>query len=147
LLAGGGSGRAQRLLDAELALTDPARRFVSTAGALRHDEIPPLLASADIFVFASSCENMPNALVEAMASGLPIACSSRGPMPEILRDAGVYFDPEDPATIAAAIEDIIRDRVLRMRIAHSAKGLSERYTWRRCARETLDFLRHTAQLR
>jgi glycosyltransferase involved in cell wall biosynthesis len=114
-------------------------------GALRHDEIPPLLAAADIFVFASSCENMPNALVEAMASGLPIACSNRGPMPEILQNAGVYFNPEDPATIAAAIEEIIGDRVLRMRIARSAKSLSEQYSWRRCANETLDFLRHTAR--
>jgi glycosyltransferase involved in cell wall biosynthesis len=146
LLAGGGSGHAQRLLDAEIAVTDPARTFVSTAGALRHDEIPPLLANADIFVFASSCENMPNALVEAMASGLPIACSNRGPMPEILEDAGVYFDPEDPVTIAKAIEDIIRDRELRMRIARSAKRLSEQYSWSRCARETLDFIRHTARL-
>ena len=54
-----------------------------------------LLADANLFVFASSCENMPNTLVEAMAIGLPIACSDRGPMPEVLRDGGVYFDPED----------------------------------------------------
>ena len=35
---------------------------------------------------------MPNTLVEAMASGLPIACSDRGPMPEVLGDGGVLFD-------------------------------------------------------
>jgi len=44
-----------------------------------------------------------NILVEAMASGLPIACSNRGPMPEVLGDAGVYFDPEDPHDIARAL--------------------------------------------
>ena len=50
-----------------------------------------LLADANLFVFASSCENMPNTLVEAMAVGLPIACSDRGPMPEVLRDGGRLF--------------------------------------------------------
>ena len=58
-----------------------------------------VLKRAHLFVFASSCENMPNTLVEAMASGLPIACSDRGPMPEILRDGGTYFDPENEVTI------------------------------------------------
>ena len=78
-------------------------------GFVPHDDLPSLLAGADLFVFASSCENMPNTLVEAMAIGLPIACSDRGPMPEVLRDGGVYFDPENPESIAAAIETLIRD--------------------------------------
>jgi glycosyltransferase involved in cell wall biosynthesis len=66
-----------------------------------------LLLKSDIFVFASSCENMPNTLIEGMAAGLKIACSSRGPMPEVLKDAGYYFDPESPVSISKAIEQII----------------------------------------
>ena len=50
---------------------------------------------ADLGVFASSCENLPIILIEKMASGLPIACSNKGPMPEVLGSAGVYFDPEN----------------------------------------------------
>jgi glycosyltransferase involved in cell wall biosynthesis len=117
VLAGGGSGRAQSLLDRTIEEIDPQREFVQTLGFVQHDELPALLASADLFVFASSCENMPNTLVEAMAAGLPIACSDRGPMPEILQEAGVYFDPEDVPSIADAVADRIRRRTEN---AHSA---------------------------
>jgi glycosyltransferase involved in cell wall biosynthesis len=145
LLAGGGGGRAQRLLDEEIAQTDPRREFIESLGFVRHDEIPGLLAKADVFIFASSCENMPNTLVEAMSSGLPIACSDRGPMPEVLKDGGVYFDPESSASIAVAIEKIIADGELRISIAKRAKELSEQYSWSRCASETWEFLRTTIE--
>ena len=102
---------------------------MQTLGFVQHDELPALLASADLFVFASSCENMPNTLVEAMAAGLPIACSDRGPMPEILQEAGVYFDPEDVPSIADAVARIVSDAELRTRIAQRARRLSEQYSW------------------
>lgn len=144
-LAGGGGGEAQRLLDQEVARTDPAGRFVRSIGAIRHDEVPALLAGADLFIFASSCENMPNTLLEGMASGLPIACSDRGPMPEVLQDGGVYFNPEDSGSIAAAIEKIVVDGELRNSIARRAMQRSQQYSWERCARETWTFLRQCTQ--
>jgi glycosyltransferase involved in cell wall biosynthesis len=147
VLAGGGRGRAARLLEKEIADNDPAGAFVKCLGFVPHDDLPSLLAEADLFVFASSCENMPNTLVEAMAIGLPIACSNRGPMPEVLRDGGVYFDPEDPHSIAAAIEKLIRDPELRMSVAKRAKGLSGQYSWARCAAETWSFLKAVSESR
>jgi glycosyltransferase involved in cell wall biosynthesis len=140
LLAGGGAGRAQNLLDKEIARTDPQHIFTETLGFVDPDKLPALLAGSDLFVFASSCENMPNTLVEAMAIGLPIACSDRGPMPEVLRDGGVYFDPEVSESITAAVEKIITDSDLRIFIARRAKALAEQYSWARCAAETWDFL-------
>ena len=128
VLAGGGRGRAARLLEKEIADDDPAGHFVKCLGFVPHDDLPSLLAGADLFVFASSCENMPNTLVEAMAVGLPIACSNRGPMPEVLRDGGVYFDPENPESIATAIETLIRDPELRISVSKRAKGLSGQYS-------------------
>lgn len=144
LLVGGGRGRPQRLLDEEIARTDPNGDFVERMGFVPHDLLPELLAGADLFIFASSCENMPNTLVEAMAVGLPIACSDRGPMPDLLGDGGVYFNPEDPESIAAAVEKIISDTDLRISIAKRAKELSEQYSWDRCAAETWEFLKAVA---
>jgi len=141
LLVGGGAGCPQKLLDEEIARIDPQRKFIETRGFVRHDEIPYLLTQADLFIFASSCENMPNTLVEAMSSGLPIACSDRGPMPEILGDGGVYFDPENPDSIAAAIESIILKQDMRIFIASRAEELSKQYSWARCKSETFGFLR------
>jgi glycosyltransferase involved in cell wall biosynthesis len=144
-LAGGGDGAAQERLDSELSRVDPGRTFVQSTGFVRPADLPALLQRADIFVFASSCENMPNTLVEGMAAGLPIACSDRGPMPEVLRDGGVYFDPEDPDSIAAAIEDLIMNPGARQEKARRASEIARQYSWSRCADETWSFLRATAE--
>ncbi|MCZ7383426.1 MAG: glycosyltransferase family 1 protein [Candidatus Methanoperedens sp.] len=142
-LIGDGSGRAQRLLDQEIARCDPNRTFVTQTGFVPHKELPANLVNSDLFVFASGCENMPVSLLEAMAVGLPIACSNRGPMPEVLQDGGVYFDPENPDSIAAAMERLICDRALRERVAQRAKQLSEQYSWSRCSEETWRFITET----
>jgi glycosyltransferase involved in cell wall biosynthesis len=143
VLAGGGAGRAQKRLNEEIARSDPAGAFVKQVGVVAADHLPALLADSDIFVFASSCESMPNTLVEGMAAGLPIACSDRGPMPEVLRDGGTYFNPEDPASISSAIETLLVDRVLRDRLVVRARELSTEYSWERCAGETWAFLKET----
>jgi glycosyltransferase involved in cell wall biosynthesis len=143
-LVGGGEGRAMKRLQAALAANDPTGAFVQVIDAVAHEEIPQYLAGADLFIFASSCENMPNTLVEAMASGLPIACSNRGPMGEILQDAGTYFDPEDPDSIARAVEQLLLDVPQRESVAEKAWALSKQYSWARCARETWSFLAEVA---
>jgi glycosyltransferase involved in cell wall biosynthesis len=144
-LVGGGAGRAKVLLENSINQVDPERHFIEVLDAVPHNEIPSHLAKADIFIFASSCENMPNTLVEAMAGGLPISCSDRGPMPEILQDAGTYFNPEDPASIAQAVEQLILEGSFRKSVAEKAKVLSNQYSWERCARETWIFLAKTRE--
>jgi glycosyltransferase involved in cell wall biosynthesis len=123
---------------------DPAGRFVRYLGSVPHAELHARYAEADLCLFASSCENMPNILLEAMASGLPIACSSRGPMPEVLGDAGVYFDPETPDDIARALRELIDSPNLRTRMAQASSERVRRYSWRRCADETFTFLAEVA---
>ena len=75
-----------------------------------------------------------------MAAGLPIACSKRGPMPEVLQNSGIYFDPFQPHEIAEAMRTLINSPELRFRLAAQAKELSRAYSWQQCAKETFDFL-------
>lgn len=89
---------------------------------------------------ASSCENMPNILLETMASGLPIACSNLGPMPEVLGDAGVYFDPEQPEEIARALCELIESPQLRTKLVQASYQRAQQFSWQRCADETFRFL-------
>jgi glycosyltransferase involved in cell wall biosynthesis len=96
--------------------------------------------AADAFVFASACENMPNSLLEAMAGGLAIACSGRRPMTDILGDAGVYFDPDASASIAAAMSRLMHDDALRARLGAAAHARARPYDWTRCAHDTFAFL-------
>ncbi|OSO90598.1 glycosyl transferase family 1 [Cylindrospermopsis raciborskii CENA303] len=142
-LVGGGSGEAQVRLDRQVSISDPKGEFVSQIGFVPHKDLPLHLANTDIFIFASSCENMPNTLVEAMSVGLPIACSNRGPMPEVLSNAGVYFNPEEPQSIANAVSEIIENVHLRKQICDSAKQRSQQFSWSRCADETWSFIVET----
>lgn len=132
-------------LERSVARLDPDRRFLHYRGGVPFDQLPQVQRQANLFAFASSCENMPNILVEAMAAGLPIACARRGPMPEILGDAGVYFDPARPADIAAALQRMIDDPELRARCAARAAERAAQYSWRRCAIETFDFIARVAK--
>jgi glycosyltransferase involved in cell wall biosynthesis len=126
--------------EAALRALDPEGRALRYLGPVPFEKLHELHERADIFVFASSCENMPNVLLEGMAAGLPIACSNRGPMPEVLGGAGVCFDPERPDELASALRRLAVDPALRARLAASASERAHQFSWERCARETLDFI-------
>jgi len=119
---------------------DPGQEWMCYRGAIPFKELHAAYHQADAFVFASSCENLPNILLEAMAAGLPIACSNRGPMPEVLGDAGVYFDPEKPAEVGAAIRKLLEDPMLRQQKAEAAYERAKAFTWERCAHDTFEFI-------
>ena len=123
-----------------MATFDPGGAFVTYRGGVSHAELVGHYAGADAFVFASSCENMPNILLEAMASALPIACANRGPMPAMLGDAGVYFDPTAPASIAASLGALVRGAATRADLAARAAARARAYSWRRCSADTMRFL-------
>lgn len=128
-----------------LKRVDPDGAFVFYSGPVPHSEIHSRYASVDLFLFASSCENMPNVLLEGMASGLPVACSNRGPMPEILQGGGVYFDPEVISDIADAIRTLVTSPELREEKAKLSFTLVQQYCWQRSAVETLEFLSGVAR--
>lgn len=123
---------------------DPKGEFISYHGAVPYEKLPERYRKADLNIFASSCENMPNTLLEAMAAGLPSACSNRGPMPEMLGDSGVYFDPEDAQQIAEALRELVDDREKRIACAWGAYERAKSFPWSRCAGDTFDFLAQVA---
>lgn len=132
-------------LQATLQRLDPQGAFTRYLGPIKYADLPQLYSQADAFVYASSCENLPIILLEAMASGLPIACSNRGPMPEVLQDAGIYFDPENPADIAQAVRALFTDQALRQQLARRAAERSQGYTWEHCAQATFAFIARVGQ--
>jgi len=120
---------------------DPEGNFLFYQGPVAYSDLHRWYHKADAFVFASSCENMPNILLEAMAAGLPIASSDRGPMSEVLGSGGVYFDPEDIAGISDALKELVFSQNLRKRTAQIAFQKANQYSWQRCANETFDFVK------
>jgi glycosyltransferase involved in cell wall biosynthesis len=137
---------ALRRLDAAFQRLDPAGRFLHYRGPVPYAELHHLREDFDIFVFASSCENMPITLLEGMAAGFPIAAAHRGPTPELLNHAGGYFDPEDAGSIAGALRELAEDEQARAQYAQEAYARAEVFTWERCARQTFEFMAHVVSV-
>lgn len=119
---------------------DPLETWVKYHGPIEYEKLHQIYSKADLGIFASSCENLPNILLETMSAGLPIACSNRGPMPEILKQAGLYFDPEDPVSIESTLHELVASTELRQKYALAAYEASQHYSWSRCASETFSML-------
>lgn len=136
---------ALRRLQACIQRCDPGGSWVRYHGAVPFDQLHTLYGQADLGIFASSCENMPNILLETMAAGLPTACSNRGPMPEVLGDAGVYFEPEQPSDITRALRELIDSPQLRTEMAQASYQRARQFSWQHCADETFGFLAAVAQ--
>jgi len=143
ILVGGGGKQAKLCLINQIHKFDPKGAYIKWLGDIDHNNLPSLFSKADLFIFASSCEAFPITLLEAMSVGLPIACSSKSSLPEVLGDAGVFFDPEDVNSISSAVETLLIESELRMDLAKKAKKRAEEFTWQKCAKETFKFLKET----
>jgi glycosyltransferase involved in cell wall biosynthesis len=109
-----------------------------------YEQLQNVYQSADIFVFASSCESFSLILLEAMASGLPIACSNVDTLKDTLGEAGVYFDPYNVNDIKRAILHLLQNETLRNNNAKLAFEKSKMYSWSECADRTFQSLQEVA---
>ena len=94
------------------------------------NDVPALLTSFDIFVLPSRSEGLPMALLEAMATGLPIVATAVGGVPEAIRDgkSGLLIPPEQPQAIADALIRFASDEALRNSIGSAARqDFEQRY--------------------
>ena len=88
---------------------------------------------------------MPNILIEAMSSGLPIICSDLGPMKEFLKDSGLYFNPLSIIDLKKSILKMINDFNLREKLSNESYNLSFNYSWEKCAKNTLSYISETSK--
>jgi len=134
-------------LNEALGRLDPTATYLKYNGVVPHQEMHLYYRQSDLAVFASSCETFGQIVVEAMSAGLPIACSNRSAMQEILLDTAVYFDPEDSVDIAKAIKQLIVSPKLRSEKAWAGFRRVQQFTWAQCANDTLEMLGDAANSR
>ena len=112
-------------LDAINALIDDLniRKSVSLAG--RREDMPAVYASLDVMVSSSRQEGLPMAILEGMASGLPLVATAVGDVPTVVRDGstGRLVPSENVELLAAAMVELLRDASLRRRMGAAAKRL------------------------
>jgi len=102
---------------------------VSFLGSVDIEQLIELYQSCCVFVFPSTVETFGNPLIEAMACGTPIACSKTAAMPEVLGQAGLYFDPEKPDDIRDKLRNLISNPDLRDAYGADAEGRSHEFSW------------------
>ena len=111
---------------------------VEFAGWLTREDIPGSYRQADVFVLPSRDEGMPNVILEAMASGLPVVATRIAGNDELVRDGetGLLVAAEDAAGLRRAIKRLAADAALRVRMGQAARASAEtNYSWTATAKQ------------
>lgn len=96
-----------------------------------------LYERAAAFIYPSLYEGFGLPPLEAMSKSCPVILSNTSSMPEIVGDAGQYFDPQSPANIREAIERVVFNSVVSDELVARGKKRLANFSWEKCARETL----------
>lgn len=132
------------LPEADRAALQPRVRF---AGYVPDEEKHRLYRKALALVIPSFEEGFGLPALEAMTLGLPVVASRRGSLPEVLGDAAVYVDPEDPSSIAHGLQQITSDPDLRRRLADAGHARAAEFRWSTGAARVLDAYREAVARR
>jgi glycosyltransferase involved in cell wall biosynthesis len=116
-------------------------RWVRRLGYVPPGDLPPLYSGALAVVYPSLYEGFGLPVVEAMACGTPVMAARTSCFPEVAGDAALLVDPEDVEAMAAGLRALVKDPVLRERLARAGRERAARFSWQATARGTLDVYR------
>ncbi len=131
LLAGRATDAARGWL--ERLTKAPLEGLVKHIGYVQPDDRRSLYEGARLLVQPSFDEGFGLPVLEAMTVGVPVVASERGAIPEVLGDAGLLIDPDEPDALAGAIERMIDDGALAAASAAKGADRARRFTWDRAA--------------
>ncbi len=106
-------------------------------GKVTDQELFWLYNNALVYVCPSLEEGFGLPGLEAMARNLPVICSNQGPLPEIYKQAAIYFNPENIQQMAEIILKVVSDEDLREKLKKAGQIQYQKYSWSQCAQETL----------
>ena len=139
LVLAGGKGWWYQDLLRTVEQMDLAGRVVAP-GYVNDDDLPVLYSGAELFVLPSLYEGFGLPVLEAMACGTPVVAANVSSLPEIVGDAGVLAVPTDAGDIARAMIRLLMDPARAADLRRRGLEQAHRFTWDRCARQTLDVL-------
>jgi glycosyltransferase involved in cell wall biosynthesis len=135
VIAGGRGWRDNALI--ERIERSPARTRVHLVGRVGDDELVHLYRGAACFVFPSRFEGFGLPPLEAMACGTPVIASNRTSLPEVVGGAGILVDPDDHEGWTQALARVLSDDAVRADLSARGRERAARFSWARCADETL----------
>jgi glycosyltransferase involved in cell wall biosynthesis len=136
LVLGGQKGWLYEEIFAKVRKLDLTDRVVFT-GYVADADLPSLLSGAQAFVFPSLYEGFGLPVLEAMACGVPVVCSSASSLPEVTGQAALLVDPLDPKPWTEGLHRVVTDQNLRRVLVERGFEQVRQFSWKRTARETL----------
>src|SRR5579884_457505 len=120
-----------------LAETLGIARQVKFTGFVDEADLPALYSAAQVCVCPSLYEGFGFTVLEAMACGVPVVCSSATSLPEVAGDAALYFNPQDEAELARALDKVFTDSALRAALIEKGRENLLRFSWNKTAAQTM----------
>ena len=117
---------------ADEVLSEASNDIIFT-GYVNNEDLTGLYHESRCFVYPSLYEGFGIPPLEAMAGGTPVAVSNRTSLPEVVGEAGLYFDPEDETQIMQSIHSLLTDSVLRETLVRNGYEQAKRFDWKASA--------------
>jgi glycosyltransferase involved in cell wall biosynthesis len=150
------ASRAQLVISGPMAEGDPVlRRLAIELGVAEHvvftgfvdePDLQALYSAATVYACPSFYEGFGFTVLEAMACGTPVVCSSATSLPEVAGTAALYSDPHDPEQIASQLHRVFSDAALRNSLIEQGRQNLQRFNWADTARQTLAVYYHALQM-
>ncbi len=122
----------------------PFRRRILFMRGLENKDIASLYRKAFVFAYPSFFEGFGFPPLEAQACGTPVVASREGGLEEVLGNSAYFIDPHQPESIALGLEKVLTDGDLRKELVRRGKKNAKRFSWEKCAEETLAVFREVS---
>jgi len=111
------------------------------AGKFKTKDLPALMRSAEVFVLPSLYEGFGLPAIEAMACGVPVVAADNSSLSEIVGQSGILYQPNNAARLAKALREILENSTLQNRLREKGLERARDFSWEKCAKETLEWLK------
>jgi alpha-1,3-rhamnosyl/mannosyltransferase len=112
---------------------------------LRHDQLHTLFRTSAAHAYLTFPFVLSWSVLEAMACGVPVACSNRSAMQEVAGEAAHQFNPYSTREMVMAMRDLLFDPDYRAERGRRGQENAARYSWRQTARQTLDIYQEVVE--
>jgi len=120
----------------------PQREDIIATGSVPFEELAIIFQNAKIFVFPSCYEGFGIPILEAFAAGVPVISADNSSLTEVGGEAAKYFNCNDCGELAEKIEKVLSSIDLQSDLVQKGKKQLAKFSWEKCARETLDFIKN-----
>lgn len=122
----------------------PETNRIIQSSSMSNQQVAHLMAGADALIMAGFYEGFGLPALEAMACGTPVIAAQAGALPEVVGDAGIYFDPNDPNELATIMDSLTKDEPLRRALGKRGLARARTFSWETTACGLLDVIKEIA---